>query len=246
MSEVDSLMPAGVINPATDTRPQQLSDGAQIAALLATLQQDKAALYLYPPGSELAFEGARLLPLDGPLLRMYLPVGVQPPLPLQADGWRMVAIGAGCIVQCELPPLQQHGEQLQCGLPWQLTRWQRRAFLRLDAPLGRSFNARFTLLGEEYQANVYDLSLGGVGLYASPRELPQLLPGRLLPKVRIELGAGRVLQAELEVRLCRSFHSRLLGEQLHVGCRIRALTERDAALLRGCLAELAALQLPPA
>ncbi|MFC3533469.1 PilZ domain-containing protein [Vogesella facilis] len=242
MSEVESMLPAGVVQPATDTGPQLVSDGAQIAALLHALQQDKAALYLYPPGSEQAVDGARLLPLAGATLQLQLPAALEP---LPASGWRLVLIGGGCIVQCELPPLQQLGEQLQCALPWQLTRWQRRAFLRLDAPLGRSFSASFTLLGEPYQANVYDLSLGGIGLYASPRELPQLHPGRLLPKVRIELGHGRVLQAELEVRLCRPFQSRLLGEQLHVGCRIRALSEQGAALLRGCLAELAALQLPP-
>ncbi|WP_174873911.1 PilZ domain-containing protein [Vogesella oryzae] len=246
MSDVDSAVPAGVLSAANDNRPQRIDDRAEIAALLAMLQQDMAALYLYPPDSDRAFEGTRLLPTDGQQLQLLLPPGAPLPLPWQASGWRMVLIAAGCIVQCELPALELQDECLCCALPLQLSRWQRRAFLRLDAPLGRNFSASFTLLGEQYQANVYDLSLGGIGLYASPWQLPQLLPGRQLSKVRIELGAGRVMQAELEVRLCRSFRSRLLGEQLHVGCRIRALGERDAALLRQCLAELAAVQLPPA
>lgn len=44
------------------------------------------------------------------------------------------------------------------------------------------------------------------------------------------------------MRLCRSFHSRLLGEQLHVGCRFIGMNEQSAAMLRSCLAELAALR----
>ncbi|SCK17431.1 PilZ domain-containing protein [Vogesella sp. LIG4] len=244
MTEVSEQAVASVaLSPAGDTRPQLLQDAIEIAMLMAELQQQGAAVYLYPPGSEAAVEGT--LPAQtavGNHLQLYPALEAWPLLQANPAGWRMVAMVGDCIVQAELPPLQLLGGQCSCAYPQQLTRWQRRAFLRLDAPLGRRFSAAFTLLGEAYQANIYDLSLGGVGLYASPRDLPELRPGRQIPKASLELGPGRTVVAELEVRLCRSFHSRLLGEQLHVGCRFRTMSEQSAAVLRASLAELAAIQ----
>jgi c-di-GMP-binding flagellar brake protein YcgR len=115
---------------------------------------------------------------------------------------------------------------------------ERRGHLRLDAPVGHSFSAEFTYYGETYHANVYDLSTGGVGLRAAPRELPELYAGKRLTRVKLELGNERELTVDLEVRMWRPFRSFLLGQQVHIGCRFLELTPYAEAEVRLIVAEL--------
>ena len=51
-----------------------------------------------------------------------------------------------------------------------------------------------------------------------------LYVGRKLSRVRLELGPEKVIIADLEIRLSRSFRSFLLGEQVQIGCRFLNLS----------------------
>jgi flagellar brake protein len=95
----------------------------------------------------------------------------------------------------------------------------RRAAQRLETPVGMNYLATFQLHGTPYELQLYDFSMGGVGLRAKPRDAVGLHVGKKLQKVRLELGPELVMTADLEVRLRRTFRSFLLGEQVQLGCR---------------------------
>jgi len=96
---------------------------------------------------------------------------------------------------------------------------ERRSSARLETPLGVYYTAAFVLDGRPYELQLYDFSLGGVGMRAPKREAMGLYVGRKLSRVRLELGANAFIVADLEVRLSRSFRSFLLGDQTQVGCQ---------------------------
>ncbi len=54
---------------------------------------------------------------------------------------------------------------------------------------------------------------------AAPRDAVGLHVGRKLQRVRLELGPDKVMIADLEIRLSRTFRSFLLGEQVQIGCQ---------------------------
>ena len=110
----------------------------------------------------------------------------------------------------------------------------RRASERVETPLGANFTASFVVNGAPYELQLYDFSLGGVGLRCAKRDAKGLIKGRKLVDVRLELGPETVIVTDLEVRLTRSYRSFLLGEQLHVGCKYMNMapeTERAIASL---------------
>jgi hypothetical protein len=210
--------------PPAEAGVQLVQEPAEIGRMLRELAEPSAEVQAYLNGG-LAAGPACLLDVDIGQARLRIDCsGVMPAMHAQTYN------GVLCIAQ-------YHDDQLQftldgvvpltdgrpgrfsAALPGELRRSQRRAFPRLGVPLGRPFQAEFTVYGETYCANVYDLSLGGVGLRAAPRDVPELYAGKRLPKVSLELGHGTLLTVDLEVRMWRPFRSRLLGEQVHIGCR---------------------------
>ncbi len=115
---------------------------------------------------------------------------------------------------------------------------ERRAFLRLDPPLGRPYVATLVLNGETLQCSVHDLSAGGVALRTLPHQADFFKPGRVLRNVQLELGTDHRLTASLAIRLCRRMRTRLLGEQLHVGCQFVDLDAPQQARLAEAIAAL--------
>jgi c-di-GMP-binding flagellar brake protein YcgR len=95
----------------------------------------------------------------------------------------------------------------------------RRASTRLETPLGVYYMASFVMNGKPYELQLYDFSAGGVGMRAAPRDAVGLHVGRKLQRVRLELGPDKVMIADLEIRLSRTFRSFLLGEQVQIGCQ---------------------------
>lgn len=122
--------------------------------------------------------------------------------------------------------------------PEQVLKLQRREFNRLEAPLGRSYIATFSLDGRTHEIHLYDLSLGGVGLRTTPQDAEPLHVGRILPQVKVEFGTAGVFVVDIEIRLRRAFSSGLLGEQVHIGCRMLNLNPASKARLRSLLARL--------
>jgi flagellar brake protein len=101
----------------------------------------------------------------------------------------------------------------------------RRAFTRLEMPVGVYFTASFASGGEQYELQLYDVSVGGVGMRCTPREANGLSVGRTLQRVRLDLGEGTEITCDLEIRISRRFRTFLLGEQVQLGCQFKNLSQ---------------------
>ncbi len=114
----------------------------------------------------------------------------------------------------------------------------RRASTRLETPLGVYYMASFVMNGKPYELQLYDFSAGGVGMRAAPRDAVGLHVGRKLQRVRLELGPDKVMIADLEIRLSRTFRSFLLGEQVQIGCQFINLSPTMEEELKRLLDQL--------
>ncbi|SMC24334.1 c-di-GMP-binding flagellar brake protein YcgR, contains PilZNR and PilZ domains [Andreprevotia lacus DSM 23236] len=122
--------------------------------------------------------------------------------------------------------------------PADLIKLQRREFFRLATPVGKPYKATFTLPdGKRHAINLHDLSLGGVGLSATAQEGEVIELGLVLPQAQMDLGAGGVLVADLEVRSKRPYRTNT-GEHFHVGCRFVNLSRAAEANLQRLMAQL--------
>ncbi|AKJ27447.1 flagellar brake protein [Caldimonas brevitalea] len=234
------IAPAEPIGNDIDVGPYRLTDPVQIGVALQALATAAEAVTAYPPDIAASVLG-RVTSVDMAARRWTFETLVETPVP---DGAALfVAISHGIklqfgldVVQWQLVPGQP--TRATCPFPAELIKLQRREFHRLDAPLGRPYVAEFTLHGQHYALNVYDLSLGGVGLRAAPHEAVGLSVGRRLSKVRLELGHGELLVVDLDIRLRRAFRSYLLGEQFHIGCRFVDLATTTQADLKRITGQL--------
>jgi c-di-GMP-binding flagellar brake protein YcgR len=204
---------------AVKAEPHEMRDPFDIGDALTALAAAGEALTVYPArGGETLM--ARVHAVDPELPHFVLDfVGALPPVgavtvvaalggnaKLQFDlahDWRSIS-GQPHLVQAEFPPV--------CLV------LNRRAAPRLETPLGVNYSASFQILGKGYELPLYDFSLGGVGLRATPEQAIGLRVGKKLETVRLELGPALVVTADLEIRLMRPFRTFLLGDQVQIGC----------------------------
>lgn len=203
-----------------DWPSHRLDDAAQVAAELEALRAGAIVLTAHPPAAG-ALAQCRVHSVDANAGRFVLET--LSPVPPVAGHTLFTAVRPGAKLQFALDAQWDAADgglpQMASPLPRDFMRLQRRAFERLDAPLGRDFGAEFTHLGQHLQLAVSDLSAGGIGLRASPHQAAMLRAGLRLSRVRLSLDGAPVAVIDLEVRLCRAFRSYLLGRQVHVGCR---------------------------
>lgn len=114
---------------------------------------------------------------------------------------------------------------------------ERRAAVRLEAPLGQHDIVRFSLHGKPHESAIDDLSPGGVSFRLPRGEVALVAPGSTIVQATIERG-GRRLVADLHVRSTRRVKSFLGGQCLHVGCRFGPLDEARRAELEAMLQDL--------
>ncbi|HSC80114.1 MAG TPA: flagellar brake protein [Chitinolyticbacter sp.] len=125
------------------------------------------------------------------------------------------------------------------GFPPDLIKLQRREYFRIETPLAHPFVCRFTLQdGQQLALQLHDLSLGGLGLWASTVEAQKLQCGVQLRDAVIELGAGGVVQTDLEICALRPMTSRSGEARFHVGCRFLSLTRGAEASVQRLMAQL--------
>jgi c-di-GMP-binding flagellar brake protein YcgR len=117
---------------------------------------------------------------------------------------------------------------------------QRRRHARVQAPLGRPCVAQFAFLGRRRQFAIEDVSTGGIGMRASPRDAGGLNIGTRLTNVVLDLGQRERLVVDLEIRMRREMRTFLLGPQAICGCvfldppeQVLRLVEQAMGLLRG-------------
>lgn len=115
----------------------------------------------------------------------------------------------------------------------------RRAFERVETPVGAVFDASFVMNGTTpYELSIFDLSQCGLGLRGAKIEMKGLLRGRKVRDVVLNLGEETVLVTEMEVRVTRSVRSFLLGEQLHLGCKFTMIEAEEENKLKAIIDEI--------
>lgn len=208
-----------------DAGAHEMTDAAQIADTLSTLAQAGEAITVYPLGQD--FTMARIDAVDADSRSFILDLAEDVAL---AEGKLIfvAALGGNAKIQFELGSngslLPGRARAVELPLPESCQVLNRRAEARLESPLSGSYGARFVLLGKEFELPLYDFSLGGVGLRATPEQAYEFYVGKKIEGVELELGPSLTVMADLEVRLLRPFRTFLLGPQVQVGCRISNIT----------------------
>jgi c-di-GMP-binding flagellar brake protein YcgR len=198
-----------------------MTDAFQIFDTLSTLAQTGEAVTVYPMGQD--FVVARIDAVD-PDRRSFILDLAEDSILAEGKAVFAASLGGNAKLQFELDAnwsiVPGRERAVELPLPETCQVLNRRAEARLESPLGGSFGARFTIMGKVFELALYDFSLGGVGLRATPQQADELYVGKKLEAVELELGPSLTIQADLEVRLKRPFRTFLLGEQVQVGCRI--------------------------
>jgi c-di-GMP-binding flagellar brake protein YcgR len=203
----------------------EMRDPFDIGDALTTLALAGEPVTVYPYGYD--FVMARIDSVDTDHKVFTLDLVQKAPLPAGKNVF-VAGLGGNAKIQFELDAgstiVPDRPDLLQLPLPDACLVLNRRAEPRLESPLGMNYGARFTMLGKVFELPLYDFSLGGVGLRATPEQALELYVGKKLDGVQLEMGSSLVVTADLEVRLLRPFRTFLLGQQVQVGCRISNIT----------------------
>jgi c-di-GMP-binding flagellar brake protein YcgR len=203
----------------------EMRDPIDIGDALTTLALAGEPVTIYPYGQD--FVLARIDSVDPEHKVFALDLVDKAPLPGGKNVF-VAGLGGNAKIQFELDAggtaVPDRPDLLRLPLPDACLVLNRRAEPRLESPLGMNYGARFTVLGKVFELPLYDFSLGGVGLRATPEQALELYVGKKLEGVLLELGTSLVVTADLEVRLLRPFRTFLLGQQVQVGCRISNIT----------------------
>lgn len=231
---------AQAIEPiAPGAKPHHMVDPWDIGEALSRLAESGDAVTIYPVDGVGAVM-ARIRSVDEALPHFvlelnegcFLPPGMATFVALTHSAKLQFTLSSGWVAQADNPTV------LPAEFPSECLVLERRESARLETPLGVYYVAAFVLDGRPYELQLYDFSVGGVGMRAPPRDTVGLYVGRKLSRVRLELGPDSVMIADLEVRLQRSFRSFLLGEQMQIGCRFVNLSAPMHAEITRVLANL--------
>lgn len=187
----------------------RVADAAERLALLMQLRDSAAPVQMHAPAG--ATLRTRLWVVDGSASRLAFAVAVNelasPQLDalLEADEVTAVAHPGHVKLQFDLAGLvlvRGHASAvLQCGLPEELLRFQRRETFRVSPPVTAPVAyLRHPAIPEMSLAlRVLDLSLGGCALRL-PDDVPMLAPGTRLGGVTVELDLHTRLRVELTLQ----------------------------------------------
>jgi c-di-GMP-binding flagellar brake protein YcgR len=208
----------GLIAP--DAGAHEMRDPFDIGEVLESLALSGDAVSVYParPGYPALLARIHSVDPEHPTFVIDF-AGATPPAGFAT---LVAAMGGNAKLQFELNQ-DWHGQAGQPNLvaaafPESCLVLNRRGAQRLETPVGVNYTATFKLLGTSYVLPLFDVSVGGVGMRATPEQAMRLRVGKKLEGVRLELGPDQVRVADLEIRLLRPFRTFLLGEQVQVGC----------------------------
>ncbi|GGP26188.1 flagellar brake protein [Silvimonas amylolytica] len=228
-----------------DVSPFLLSNPLEIGAVMRQLVQrgDFVTVY-FSHGQKLML--SRILTVDVPNREIVLDVGGHEPTNealAQSDRNIVVALPDGVKIQFVIgrPKLIKYEGSPAFSVPFpkDLIKLQRREFFRIETPLVRPWLCD-TVLADRQRAmlEIHDISLGGVGLWATPAQAAQLQAGEQLSKAELELGQWGAMSVALEVRSRRVMTNRTGQEVHHIGCRFLNLNRQAEATLQKLLAQL--------
>jgi c-di-GMP-binding flagellar brake protein YcgR len=208
----------GLISP--DAGAHEMRDPFDIGEVLESLAQSGDAVSVYParPGYPVLLARIHSVDPEHPTFVIDF-AGANPP---SGYATLVAAMGGNAKLQFELNQewIGQPGQPnlASASFPESCLVLNRRAARRSETPVGVNYTATFKLLGTPYVLPLFDVSVGGVGMRATPEQAMRLRVGKKLEGVRLELGPEQVMVADLEIRLLRPFRTFLLGEQVQVGC----------------------------
>jgi c-di-GMP-binding flagellar brake protein YcgR len=211
---------------ASNAGAHEMRDPYDVGEALEALAQSGEAVSVYParPGHPVLLARIHSVDPDHPTFVIDF-AGVNPP---SGYATLVASLGGNAKLQFELNQ-DWRGQPGQANLvaaafPEACLVLNRRAAQRLETPVGVNYTASFKILGAPYELPLYDFSIGGVGMRATPEQAIRLRVGKKLEAVRLELGPALVMVADLEVRLLRPFRTFLLGEQVQVGCSFASIS----------------------
>lgn len=127
----------------------------------------------------------------------------------------------------------EDGPAFVIPFPDSMVRIQRREFYRLSTPIGAPLACRFVLDGQEIQATVVDISLGGIGLLEPGQAIElKVNPGDIIEDCTIDLPEEGLIETAIEVRNSFEVVNRAGHEQHRVGCRFLSLNPRMNAQIQ--------------
>lgn len=211
---------------AASAEPYEMRDPYDIGEALTTLAQTGEAVTIYAGGrGEPLMARIESVDPEQPHFVLDLAGGAAIPTGLATF---VASLGGNAKLQFDLTQpwgsVASHPNLVPAVFPEVCKVLNRRAEQRQDTPVGVHYAASFVAQGKTYQLPLYDFSLGGVGLRATPDEARGLHVGRKLEGVRLQLGPALLLTADLEIRLQRPFRTFLLGDQVQIGCRFTSIS----------------------
>jgi len=124
-------------------------------------------------------------------------------------------------------------------MPREVIKLQRREFFRIQAPLVQPVMCRLLDHADgPMELPVYDISLGGVGLWLPDIEMPSFDIGQIYRSCEVDLGSMGTLRAALEVRHRLVVHQRNGLPALRVGCTYLELKSHMETLVQRYVAGL--------
>lgn len=124
-------------------------------------------------------------------------------------------------------------------LPNEVIKLQRREFFRIQAPLAQPLMCQLADYPDgPMELPIYDISLGGVGLWLPQVEMPGFDIGQIYRNCEIDLGSMGTMRVALEVRHRLVVHQRNGQEVLRVGCTYLDLKSHMETLVQRYVAAL--------
>lgn len=205
--------------------PHEMHDPFDIGETLTELAQSGEPLTVYVSGHDPVL--ARVESVDADQPHFVLDFSGYP-IPPRGKAIFVTAIGGNAKLQFELEsnwiPLPGTPHLVPAVFPEHCLVLNRRSAPRFEAPVGANYTATFSIGGRDYGLPLFDFSQGGVGMRATPEQCVGLNVGKKIKGVRLQLGPALNIEADLEIRLMRPFHTFLLGHQVQIGCEILHLS----------------------
>lgn len=223
----DAVTPIGQAD-----QPHEMRDPFDIGDALAQLAGSGEPVTIYAGRAREPLM-ARIDSVDPELPHFVLDLAGGASLPAGQALVLVASLGNDAKLQCELPDnwhaLSAGGQLVQASFPESCLVLNRRAQRRREMPVGGTYSATFTMLGQKRVLQLCDFSIGGIGMRAAPEQASGLLVGKKLQGVRLDVG-DESLVVDVVIRLTRRFRTFLLGEQVQIGCQfvdLSAEAERE-------------------
>jgi c-di-GMP-binding flagellar brake protein YcgR len=220
---------------AANASPHEMTDPFDIGEALTQLGETGEPISIYA-GRACEPVMARIESVDPELPQFVLDLAGGAAMPTGHALTLVASLGNNAKLQFELPDdwkaLPGQSQMVNASFPEMCLVLNRRTERRFETPVGGNYTASFMMLGQKRVLQLYDFSLGGVGMRAAPEHAMGLRVGKKIDGVRLDIGE-HTMEVDLVIRLARRFRTFLLGEQVQIGCQfVNMKPETQQALKR--------------